>query len=612
MRDPRKQTSRGYVGALFAAALLAACGSDGGSTPTPPPTDGAVPPTDSGPRLPAVRLVVDANRNGVLDDTYAEWSLRAEWSATAGASLLANVDDDDSNHMVDAVDDRVNGEADEADLARVRIAAWPAAPEGAAGTLSVDEVSASRVRLFKRTNEGWELYAGANLSRDELRAGVEFGIEAKDFPGPMWDGRVELSLSVTSSGEPRTDRAVMKVAPWVIFNSLDPTVRIWGPQALDYTPAIAFSSDLEFYAEQDAMPLTLVDTQDPTYLPDPEQGPDVWMQDIMEFGWTGIPSADGMHAMPVVLRSPNTQRAVAQYTQRELLGPDFGYVWKHASPSVNGARWDVSLDSFGDLELIPPHSVGGREHPLGRIVHGSVEARHSDVALRQFLDAQGVQGPPLYIDTSWELVGHVDEFLSFIPADTPRGWKLLWASPRLARAQLMAFAARDPRNADVLIFAGKHWYYESGPMRGRAYPAQRAVGELLADEELMAFNQMVQGHLDALREQVQTEVGLADDEIVEVPFLWASHENQRAAAYQPGTINLLFYGRTAIVARPYGPTVASHDIVEDDMTERLGVYGINVRFAEQWDLLHSADGEVHCGTNAVREFPQRRWWEVAR
>lgn len=66
------------------------------------------------------------------------------------------------------------------------------------------------------------------------------------------------------------------------------------------------------------------------------------------------------------------------------------------------------------------------------------------------------------------------------------------------------------------------------------------------------------------------------------------------------------------MAWPYGPNVASHDIVEDDMTERLAAYGINARFAEQWDLLHAADGEVHCGTNAVREYPQRRWWEVAR
>jgi protein-arginine deiminase len=496
----------------------------------------------------------------------------------------------------------------------VRVAAWADAPAGAEGSLALDALSAARVRMFKRASGAWSVFdpASGRLSRDELRAGVEFGVEARDFPSSTWEGRVEITLTVNADGVAQTDRAVMRTAPWVMFDSLAPTVRIFGPQAAHFNPAIAFASDLEFYAEQDGMPLTLIDTETPAYLPDPEMGPDVWMQDIMEFGWTGIPGPDGMHAMPVVLRSPNTQRPVAQYTLRELLGPDFGYVWKHATAAVNGRAWDVSLDSLGDLELIPPHRAGERNYPLGRLVHGSVEARHSDVALRQFLEAQSVQGPPLYVDTSWEVVGHVDEFLSFIPADNARGWKLLFASPSLARRHLEAFVARDPRNADVLIFADKNWYYESGPMRGRAYPAERAVGAVLADEELMAFNQMVQGRLDALREQIQTETGVTDDDIVEVPFLWAPHENQRAAAYQPGTVNLLFYGRTAIMARPYGPNVDGRDIVEDDMTERLAAFGIQARFAEQWDLLHAASGEVHCGTNALRAYPALRWWEVAR
>lgn len=188
MRDPRRSRSQGYVGALVVATLLAACGSDGGASPSPQPTDGAVPPADSGPQLPAVRLVVDGNRNGVLDDTYAEWSQRAEWSTTAGASLLANVDDDDSNHMVDAVDDRVNGEADEADLARVRIAAWPAAPEDAAGTLTVDETSASRVRLFKHTASGWRS-TRAEPSRETSSARAwSSASRRRTFPAPRGTG----------------------------------------------------------------------------------------------------------------------------------------------------------------------------------------------------------------------------------------------------------------------------------------------------------------------------------------------------------------------------------------------------------------------------------------
>ncbi len=601
--------------ALAAALVAAGCGAEPAATPTPTP-----PRADAGPDrpleapLPEVRLVVDADRNGALDDTRAEWSQRAAWSTTHGAMLMANVDDDDGDRAVDASDEEVNGEADAADLARFRVAAWPGAPDGAEGSLTLPELAAARVRIFRRGPDGWSAFApaSARLSRDDLRAGVEFGIEAKDFPSPQWDGNVEIRLTVTGAGDDRADTAVMRTAPWVMFNSVAPTVRVYGPQAEGFGPATAFYYDLEDATTADGMPIQWINTLDRNYLADPDEGPDVWMQDIMEFGWTGIPSADGLHAMPVVLRTPNRQRTVARFTERELLGPDFGYVWKYASLTVNGRNWDPSLDSFGDLELLPPHRHGAHDHPLGRIIHGSVDARHSDVAMRQFLDAQSVQGPPLYVDTSWLHVGHIDEVLSFVPAETPRGWKLLLASPRLARSILTDFMGRDPAHARALMFAGKYWYYESGPMQGRAYPAQRSVQAILADAELMAFNQQAQARIDMLREQLVEEVGLADDDIVEIPFLMWSQGPQRAAAYMPGTVNLLLYNRTAVVARPYGPNVGATDFIEEDMAERLRPFGITVRFAEQWDLLHAAQGEVHCGTNAVREFPQQRWWEVPR
>ncbi len=561
-----------------------------------------------------MRLVVDSDRNGRLDDSRAEWTHRAAWSNAHGAMLLANVDDDNSDRMVDASDTVVNGEADEADLARFRIAAWPAAPEGATASLTLPEPAAARVRIFRRSSDGWAVFdpAGDTLSRDELRAGVDFGIEAKDFPGPQWDGRVEIRLTVTGTSEELSDTAVMRTAPWVMFNSVAQTVRVYGPQAEGYGPAMDFYYDLEDATTTDGMPVRWVNTLDRNYHTDPTEGPDVWMQDIMEFGWTGIPSPDGLHAMPVVLRTPNRQRTVARFTERELLGPDFGYVWKYATVAVNGRMWDPSLDSFGNLELLPPHEHGENRFPLGRVLHGSVDARRSDSALRQFLDAQGVQGPPLYVDTSWLHVGHVDEVVSFIPAATPRGWKLLIASPRLARSILTDFMNRGAANAGALMFAGKSWYYESGAMAGRPYPAQRSVRAILGDAALMTFNERAQANIDAMREQIVEATGLADEEIVEIPFLMWSQGPQRAGAYMPGTVNLLLYDRTAVVPRPHGPNLGATDFIEDDMIERLGRHDIQVRFAEQWDLLHAAQGEVHCGTNALRVFPSQRWWEVPR
>lgn len=47
-------------------------------------------------------------------------------------------------------------------------------------------------------------------------------------------------------------------------------------------------------------------------------------------------------------------------------GSDFGYVTR--GPQKEGA---TDLDSFGNLEVSPPVTVGGKKYPLGRILIGS-------------------------------------------------------------------------------------------------------------------------------------------------------------------------------------------------------------------------------------------------
>lgn len=600
-RSRGRGSPRVWLG-LWVSALIAGCGDDAATPPGPPPP----------PPPPPVRLLVDTDRDGMIEDNAQDSANHATWSAQRGAVLLANVDDDDGNHMVDANDDAVNGAMDAADLARVKIAPWAAVPMNAQGTLALDAMSADKVRLFRRAGEEWAAFDPATaLTAADLRAGVEFGIEAKDFPTTEWNGQVEITLTVmngmTMAG---SDRVVMRTAPWVIHNSLDPTVRIYGPEARGVPAVQVFTDDLSAIAGDDQQELTLVNVTRSEYYPDRMMGPDVWLQDVMEFGWTGMPAPGGMHAMNVVLRTPTSDRPLARYTDVEVLGPDMGYVWKHATRAQNGRMHYPSLDSFGDLEILPPYRNGDQNFPLGRILHGSVESRHSDVALRAFLEAQSVQGPPLYVDTSWLEVGHVDEFVSFMPADTPRGWKLLLASPRLAREILQGYVARDPANGRRLMFQGKYFYNQTTM---RLVAAQRTVDAILADATLMAFNQRIQANITTEFEKIREAAGLTDDEVVEIPFLFQNMGSGESAAYMPGTINLLFYGRTAVVAAPHGPFSDEVDLFEQDMTARLQPFGVTARFAEQWDILHAAEGEVHCGTNAVRQFPTRtRWWEVAR
>jgi protein-arginine deiminase len=157
------------------------------------------------------------------------------------------------------------------------------------------------------------------------------------------------------------------------------------------------------------------------------------------------------------------------------------------------------------------------------------------------------------------------------------------------------------------------WYYLNGPRQGQPYSAQRTLRAVLADATLMATNQRVQSLIDTEVQRISEEVGLTADDLIELPVLFWEIENDRMAAYMPGTVNMLFYGRTAVMARPHGVFDGDIDIVEQANIEALAPYGVTARFVEQWDILHAAEGEVHCGTNALRRVPARwQWWETVR
>ena len=593
-------------------ALLAGCGGDA----TAPPSNAVDAGGDAGvvdvPVPPRVRLRVDANRDGTVSDTGDDETFRADWSAAHGAVFLANVDDDDDDDTLDGADEVVNGDGDALDLARVRVAPIAGLVEGATGRLTLTGPTTPTVRVFRVDDGVWRRVdlAAETLSTADLRAGVELGVESSDFPTATWPGEITLALAVTHGAEALgDDHVVMRVAPFVVSTSLDEATRIYATGGGGIVPLARFINDMDAITTDDRMEFETIDGLDPAW-GQPNRGPDVWTQDYMELGWTAMPGGAAPQGMNVVLRTPRVDRAIAAWTRRDFVGPDHGYTWHHEATYPATRAHDPSLDSFGNLEVIPPYAG----HPFGRIFHGNVATRSSDPELRAFLNAQRVQGPVLELDTSWLHVGHVDEFASFIPVSSPRGWKLLVASPRAARAQLQAMVTADPANGERLMFEGQRWFYPQGSaMAGRAYSATRTINSILADTELMAFNQRDQAHIDMVREALQTEAGLTDAEIIEIPFLMWEIENGQGAAYMPGTVNLLLYGHSVTMAKPHAALVGGTDFMQTYLSQLFRAEGITAHFAEQWDILHAAEGEVHCGTNALRRIPAHgAWWEVTR
>lgn len=568
---------------------------------------------DAGPPPPIVRISVDSDRSGTVDAN--DWQYRAELSATRGAMVLANLDDDNDDDAPDAISDEIDGDADAADLARVQLAAWPAAPTGAVGHLTVDEASAAKVRLFRATPDGWQPFNPAESTLDEaaLRQGVEFGVEARDLAGQGWNGQITLTFAVTGadSAELGRDEARMRVAPWMIQNPFWDAIRVYVTEARGIPAFTVWVNDIAASTTADNVELIQMNSLLRQFRRTNE-GPDPWIEDFMEFGWSSVPGPDGPHVMHYVMRSPNPQRPATTFALSDVMAPEMGYVWRTSTNAANGRYHDTSLDSTGNLEVTPPYRNGEHNYPQGRTYFGWTERRHGDVALLDFLESQGPQGPVIRVDTSWLLVGHVDELISWLPVAGSRlGYKMIIGAPALSRQILQGLVDRDPANADQILFRGQYFYAQNEDGTQRRYAAQRTIGAVLADADLMAVNDRVQAQITMIRAQFTEEMGLQDTDIIEVPFLFMAAENGRSVAMQPGSVNLLHYGHTVVSARPHSFSLnGSGDFFENDFVERLRPTGMTVRFAEEWDLLHAADGEVHCGTNVDRVIETPRWWEV--
>jgi protein-arginine deiminase len=337
---------------------------------------------------------------------------------------------------------------------------------------------------------------------------------------------------------------------------------------------------------------------------------DHWTQDLFETGAMTLPTAGAPHAIRVYVRSAN----IDTYGWSPTLRPGGRIVFSQfRGKDVAGVqqvdmKHDLdmdSLDSFGNTETIPPHTHNGTSYPLGRVLRGSVPSFHPDPTMSLLISSQAVQ-PVLNIDTSWLLVGHVDETLSFIKADTPLGFAVIVNDPVLARSMLEE--ANTMGFGSTPMFVGKSWLSDNWG----EIPAQRTIAQVLADKDVMAMSAEAAVEVEAQLEKLRQEVGVTDADLIRVPFL---HDKAwgLAVAYQPGTVNGVVLSDTHFAAPdPHGPVIDGEDIFQRQMRDVFGERGIQVHFVEDWNLYHRLDGEVHCGSNALRALPAVNWWETGR
>lgn len=582
--------------------------------------DGGV-EVDAGPKFSVIAdLRVDVNRDGVVEVTPNPEDDLAEdsWDSTHGAIFLANIDDDakkcplsstitdvDLAKCHDGADEIVNGPDDVLDLAVIKTVPWPEAEATSTAKILIPAPGDAMVRLFIKRGDQLTVFPNASdLTVEELKAGAELFIEAKDIvrDSDVWDGFINVSLVVipTPGAAAVTDTVRMRVSPVMTIHHLEPaeTVHVANfpqdPDSLLFQNALAAASSAAGLVN----PVHKYTTQDQ------------WNQDYFETGYMAMPSVAGkQHVIRVNYRSANIYYNSTKSPLRRagrvafaLRGKDMAAV-QQFDLSSNG--YMDSLNSFGNTETIPPYELNGISYPLGRLYRGSVPSFHPDKSFSKMMESQGQQ-PPVYVDTSWLLVGHVDESVSFLKVNSPRGWILLVNDVPLAKKMLEDEVAKG--NGAVKMFVGQYFYDNFG----NQVPADVSISAVLANADVMNESAKSALEVDAQLQILKAETGLTDAEIIRVPFL---HEpvDGYSLAYQPGTVNMLVLNQHHVfVPDPHGPVINGVDIFKKQLEDALAPHGVTIHWVDDWNLYHTLAGEVHCGTNATRAIPSAKWWESGR
>lgn len=514
----------------------------------------------------------DLNRDGAIDPKDGAPD------AGAAAIFLHNCDDDDRDGAVDCSDVVVNGEDDAKDLARI-VVEFPRGVERA--SLRVDEEARARINLFAKDGDSWrhlDVSAGTVELVSPADGGkLELGIEARQFADASWDGSCLIGLDVAGTAS----EVALRVAPWIMLANDRPAKVVYVREFPERNDAMLAS--LREHVPAAGAELFVVPRAEVSGYP----RHDIWLQDTLEIGFTEMPGV----RMPVVLQA-NRDKPIDDFSHAHLLGPDFGWfrIGEYRKPFGEGEGGLSWLDWFGNLEIAPP-TAG---YPLGRAYYGVAiddGVAQLDPQIVEMIRAQRVQAPPLGLDVSWLAIKHVDEIVCWIPTGNPeRPYRVLVPSVTAMIEELEGIVAAG--HGDVPLLAS----FETG----------MTASSLLADSALMEHNRMLQrGHIDSNNRTVAEQFGISADDLLHLPALY--HADGRSLV--PNLVNSLVVNDTIFLPDPDGPVVEGKDLFEESALRLLAGLPQKKIFLDDRQY-HKWSGNVHCGTNALREGFAAPWWTM--
>uniref|UniRef100_A0A8C9PLX0 Protein-arginine deiminase n=1 Tax=Spermophilus dauricus TaxID=99837 RepID=A0A8C9PLX0_SPEDA len=565
--------------------------------------EGIAPIDQAGLFLTAIEisLDVDADRDGEVEKNNpkkATWTWGPEGQ---GAILLVNCDRDTPwLPKEDFSDNKVYSKEDLKDMSPMvlRTKGPDRLPAGYEMVLYIAMGDSDKVGVFYVENPFFGQRYVHILGRQKLyhvvkytggSAELLFFVEGLRFPDESFSGLVSIHVSLLeymAEGIPLTpiftDTVTFRIAPWIMTPNILPPVSVFVCCMKDN---YLFLKEVKNLVEKTNCELKVCFQ----YM---NRG-DRWIQDEIEFGYIEAPHK----GFPVVLDSPRDGN-LKDFPVKQLLGPDFGYVTRE--PLFESV---TSLDSCGNLEVSPPVVANGKEYPLGRILiggnlPGSGGRRMTKVVrVGDFLQAQQVQAPvELYSD--WLTVGHVDEFMTFIPVPGTKEFRLLMAS---TSACYKLFREKQKEgHGEAIMFKGL------GGMSSKRI----TINKILSNENLVQENLYFQRCLDWNRDILKKELGLTEQDIIDLPALFKMDEDRQARAFFPNMVNMIVLDKDLGIPKPFGPQVEEECCLETQVRALLEPLGVTCTFIDDISAYHKFLGEVHCGTNVHRKPFAFKWWHM--
>jgi protein-arginine deiminase len=209
---------------------------------------------------------------------------------------------------------------------------------------------------------------------------------------------------------------------------------------------------------------------------------------------------------------------------------------------------------------------------------------------------------PIELDVGFLCVGHVDEFVTFLPdPSAPQGFRLYVTDTEKGYE---FFSSLDASHS--LPLYQQEYGYEN-------------VGDILADSELRELNEEIQEtYIEPNIIRFKNDFGLSDDEIVRVPMLFEAPQGcfGATATLLPGVVNMAVFthedqkSADAFIPDPFFRS----DLNDYDSDPYIAMFsallpeGVTPHWVNDWEWYHVQLGEVHCGSNIKRTAIQN-WWE---